>query len=952
MRPNQNTSHWTKPFIVIALLSPLMIRAQTAPPAVSSPDDGEVVQLSPFQVTSSADVGYLAQNTLSGSRLNTPLVDTAAAISVLTPEFLHDIGATSMKDIILFENNAVPDVGDSANNFNGNPLIGNSEWQLRIRGLPASYARNYFPWIVSTDFYNVDRIDESRGPNSILFGFGSAGGIVNTTTKQAQLGGDHSEVTFLTGSWSRYRGTFDVNTVLVPNKLALRLNAVDESGKSWREFEFDRAKRADLALTYQPTKTSTVRAEAEIGKVTDNVARPWLMIDESFLWRNAGRPTYSGAWPSGTSSSVATFWPSHLVVADDGVARDWIGHAYGSNANGASAATGWNAPTWSQMAFTPQNLAIIPMNSNSGGPDATRDTKYKTFSAFYDNQITDQLSVELAVNHQSNDFLGYDPNGSRATTYFGDSSELWGDASADLPGGAVNPNAGKLYLENNWTRRQQTDRATQLRASMAYDFKTGDWAHYRVAGMYEHSWHDYNLTEDCEAFLNRPDTTAFAEADVNRVYLRHYFQPGDAADIHVLSWRTPVAGAGWVPDQYIDNSRQGQDTVMSGLQAYFLHDRLVGTAGLRFDSMDYTWDPSVRDATTTQWTLDPANEQSHSFNAHTLTLGAVFHATKAISLYANHSDSRDLPNVHLHVIGSEIPPMIVGQGNDAGLKFDFFGGKLYATVGYYTTKQQHYADWGDIQTSVTDLNTKVLAALQSAGLISAADVTARTIDANGFLEDHNSSGWECEVIANPTPNWRISANFSINKVINKNAMAEVKTWADANTAYWLQKAASQGGANFPLVPGTTWDYLGSEIGWLYNYHINNVVALDDTQARGERKYGANLYSRYTFSSGPLKGFAIGGGGRYQSANVLGFYNGAVRTGTDLVLADASLEYSFKTGFLGKKSYVDLQLNVSNVFNTRKTQIYTLAWWDPTSTVPERVGLQEPRKYTVSASIKF
>jgi hypothetical protein len=447
------------------------------------------------------------------------------------------------------------------------------------------------------------------------------------------------------------------------------------------------------------------------------------------------------------------------------------------------------------------------------------------------------------------------------------------------------------------------------------------------------------------------DSTA-AEADVNRVYLRHYFQPGDAADIHVLSWRTPVAGAGWVPDQYIDNSRQGQDTLMAGLQAYFLQDRLVGTAGFRSDTMDYTWDPSVRDATTKQWTLDPADRMSHNFNAHTLTLGAVGHVTQQVSLYVNHSDSRDLPNVHLHVIGSEIPPMIEAQGNDAGLKFDFFHGKLYATVGYYTTKQQHYADWGDIQTSVTDLNTKVLAALQSAGLITAADVTARTIDANGFLEDHNASGWEFQAVANPTPNWRISANFSINKVINKNAMAEVKSWADANTAYWLAKAAPQGGSNFPLVPGTTWDYLGSEIGWLYDYHINNVVALDNLQARGERKYGANLYTKYTFDHGPLKGFGIGGGGRYQSANVLGFYNGAVRTGRDLFLADGSLEYSCKAGFMGSNATLDFQLNVSNLLNTQKYQVYTLAWWDPTSTVPERIGLQEPRKYTLSASVSF
>jgi outer membrane receptor protein involved in Fe transport len=937
--------------VVIALLSPLVVRSQTAPAAATTSDNEEVIKLSPFHVTSSADVGYLAQNTLSGSRLNTALADTAAAISVLTPEFLRDIGATSMKDIILFENNAVPDIGDAAGSVNGNPLIGHDEWQLRIRGLPASYARNFFAWENSTDLYNVDRIDQSRGPNSVLFGFGSAGGIVNTSTKQAMLGASKNEITFLVGSWSRYRGTVDVNQVITPGEFAVRLNAVAENGKSSRKFESDKAKRGHLALTYQPTKTSTLRAEGEVGKVNDNVARPWLAIDESSLWRAAGRPTFTGSWPS-VGSSAATFWPAHLVVGDDGVVRDWFAHAYGSNANGASAATGWNAPTWSSWPITPAGLAIIPEDSNLAGPDAQRETKYNSESAFYDNQINDRFSIELAFNHQNSDFFGHDADGSRATTYYGSSSEVWGDASADLPSGAVNPNAGRLYLENNWTRRTQNIKSTQIRASAAYQFETGTWGKHRLAAMYERSWRDFSRLEECEVFLSMPNDTTAAEADVNRLYRRHYFQEGNSADIHQGSWRTAVAGTGWVADQQPENTSSTQDTVYAALQSNFLKDSLVTTVGLRADNMDYTFDPGTRDATSKQWRLDPANKRKTSFDPRTLTLGGVYHLTNGVSVFANHSNSRDLPEVRIHLIGSYIPPMPEGEGNDAGLKFDILGGKLYATIGYYTTNLEHSTDWGDIQTSVTDFNTRVLAALAAAGAITTAEQTAHTINANGYMEDRKAKGWELSVIANPTRDWRISANFSINNVVKQNSMAEVKAWADTNSAWWLQKAASYGGSNFPLTPGTSWDFLGANLGWLYQYHINNVVALDGHQARGERKYGANLYTKYSFSEGPLKGFSIGGGGRYQSANVLGLYYNTVVKGRTLWLADALLGYSFKTEFLGNGSWMDLQLNVSNLFDTRKYQIYTMAWWDTTLSTPERIGLQEPRKYTLSASIKF
>ena len=941
------------------VLAPAMIvTAQTAadtptpPPApAAAPMEDEMLVLSPFTINTSKDVGYLAGNTLAGSRLNTSLKDTGAAISVLTPEFLKDLGATSMKDIILFQNNAVPDFGDAANSVNGNPMIGNSEWQLRIRGLAASYARNYFKWEASSDFYNVDRIDQARGPNSILFGFGSPGGIVNTTTKQAQLSGPTNEISFTVGSWSRYRGTLDSNLVLIPGTLAVRANVMADNGKTWREFEFDRARRGDITFTYKPTKTSTIRVEAEAGKINDNVARPWLAIDESFVWRDAGRqtvPTY--AWPANTTAPAGGdfMWDDHYVAGDNGVVRNVKNSAYGTN-NAKSALTNWLQETWSQL--SPKYYNIVPINSNLGGPDAVRETKYSALSAFYENQISDKLSIELAFNHQSSDFHGYDPDGSRATTYYGSSSEIWGDATSTLSDGSVNPNAGRLYIENNWTQRTQSIKSNELRGTAAYSFDTGSWGKHRLAGLLDYNTRDFSLVEQSEVFLATQAGTA-PTADVNRVYRRHYFTEGNAADIHVASWRTPVAGTGWATDQTPDDSSQKQSTGMLALQSFMLDSKLVTIFGFRDDSMKYE-----NNLVTQNWYSVPLAKSSTTFNAHTLSAGAVYHVTKPFSLYANYATSRDIPNVHIHLIDANIPPMPDSKGGDVGVKLDLLDGKLYVTAGYYKTKTLHTTDWGDTQTAVTDLNTRVLAALNSQGLITAADQTAHQINANGYEQDRDSGGWEFSAIANPTPNWRISSNFSINHVVARNSMAEVKAWANANTTYWLAKAAAapspNNGSNLLLSgAGNSWDTLGAQIGWLYQYHIDPVTQLDGHEARGERKYGANLYNSYTFSSGPLKNFSIGGGGRYQSPDVLGFYNGAVRSGTSLFLADAFVGYKFKTEFMGKGSSVELQLNVSNLFDTRRSQIYTLTWWDTTSTIPERIGLQEPRKYTFSATLHF
>ncbi len=48
------------------------------------------------------DEGYRAANTLSGTRMNASLFHPPAAISVLTKEFLDDIGAENVADMLKF----------------------------------------------------------------------------------------------------------------------------------------------------------------------------------------------------------------------------------------------------------------------------------------------------------------------------------------------------------------------------------------------------------------------------------------------------------------------------------------------------------------------------------------------------------------------------------------------------------------------------------------------------------------------------------------------------------------------------------------------------------------------------------------------------------------------------------------------------------------------------------
>jgi len=248
---------------LLALAFAPHVYGQTAP-AAPSPSTSETLTLSPFVVQSDKDTGYAATSTLAGSRLNTELRDTPAAISVMTREFLIDIGAVNVTEALTYGLNTEKDFSD----FTGNGLYSN-DLLIQMRGfVGASLGRNYFGWFGSHDSYNVERLDFSRGPNSILFGVGGPGGIVNTTTKQANLGRDHTEVQARVATWDDYRSTFDVNRSL-GKKLAVRVNGVWHEKKSWRDFEYHDRLGGALAVTHRPFQKTTVRIDADCGRTPE-----------------------------------------------------------------------------------------------------------------------------------------------------------------------------------------------------------------------------------------------------------------------------------------------------------------------------------------------------------------------------------------------------------------------------------------------------------------------------------------------------------------------------------------------------------------------------------------------------------------------------------------------------------------------------------------------------------
>lgn len=263
-----------------------------------------IVKLSPFEVTASKDPGYAAATTLAGNRLNTALRDVGSAITVVTGQFLRDIGATDNETLLQYTTNTeVGNIyGNMANAGSGTQLdetgrFSNPNQNTRVRGLAAADTTvDFFLTDIPWDSYNVDRIDFQRGPNAILFGLGSPAGIINAGTRTAEF----TNRVALETRFSRFgsvRHTLDCNVTVIPRQLALRVDALVNREKFQQRPAFQDDRRIFGALRFEPDQlnrgaaTTTIKANFEQGRIRSNRPRALTPGDSITPWFLSGTST-------------------------------------------------------------------------------------------------------------------------------------------------------------------------------------------------------------------------------------------------------------------------------------------------------------------------------------------------------------------------------------------------------------------------------------------------------------------------------------------------------------------------------------------------------------------------------------------------------------------------------------------------------------------------------------
>jgi iron complex outermembrane receptor protein len=138
-----------------------LARAQSTTDEVKAAKAEEPISLSEFAVKADSNKGYIASESVTGSRVATAIKDLPFAVNVITSEFLDDFGSFDLSDGLGYTS-SVTALDNGGNNT--------------IRGYTSQYMlRDGFWRLGMNDKISVDRIEIIKGPSAAIYGAGPAG---------------------------------------------------------------------------------------------------------------------------------------------------------------------------------------------------------------------------------------------------------------------------------------------------------------------------------------------------------------------------------------------------------------------------------------------------------------------------------------------------------------------------------------------------------------------------------------------------------------------------------------------------------------------------------------------------------------------------------------------------------------------------------------------------------
>jgi outer membrane receptor protein involved in Fe transport len=602
---------------VLAAVLAIDIPAQSPPTAITAgrpaPEVDETITLSPFTVNTERDTGFAAASSLAGGRLALDLRDTPVAYSVITREFIDALQITDLVGAAEWSTSGTVNVENGIQKFFGSP------YSYTIRGAGQSRPqRNFFPQFNNGDSYNLERYDFGRGPNAILFGNGSLGGISSATTKRALTNRPFQTVQVGFGSWNNLRTTIDVNRP-VGRRLAVRTALVWQDSDGWRLKDFDKRKAAFLTTTFRPWRDGELRIEGEYG--TNSRQSGFTNLSDRFSgWDGRtvfAAPAAATTLPSNANAlgigrrgaGYVVFDPTNpaRVLANyqndpntlpggNSTTTPLAGYVQGTlpsfNTAGASILYALDVPAARFDTAIANSFFRVPPEDFTISPDAPINAqRFKDLQLTFNQRIGSFFCEVAADFNRSHLFINAEQNRGTADTYI--------DINRVRPDGSPNPNFLQPYGDGQFGRDVRHIDYNNIRGAAAYYTETrfGNFAVNMLGGLNQgrndRNFRYLSVAQGADhrlwGFLSTPAS--------QNVRIRRYWNQTARAipDLALTTIRyvDPVAGTAQdiQPKWVIDSSRRDVQAIddadfsylLGSVNAKFFANRLVVLGAARYD---------------------------------------------------------------------------------------------------------------------------------------------------------------------------------------------------------------------------------------------------------------------------------------------------------------------------------------------------------------------------------
>jgi TonB-dependent siderophore receptor len=250
----------------------------------------------------------------SATKIPLSIRDTPQAVSLITRESLEARQVMTLGQALELSAGVTQYSGNGP--FAGQPSFGFN--QTTIRGIQIDDIYDFRQdGFVNGSYYSIpdlaiyERIEVVKGPNSMLYGRGSAGGLINRIRKKP-LEEARTEVAVSAGSYDSYRVDFDTTgPLLASNTMQGRLVAAYEDSESFvRGPETQRTVLAPSLAVDLGTRTRLLlQGLYQSEDITPNTGFPLIATDSGFAAPDIDRRQYNGTvseepytWKIGSAS--------------------------------------------------------------------------------------------------------------------------------------------------------------------------------------------------------------------------------------------------------------------------------------------------------------------------------------------------------------------------------------------------------------------------------------------------------------------------------------------------------------------------------------------------------------------------------------------------------------------------------------------------------------------------